>query len=41
MVPTVEREVRTVLDCWMAMEGRMFSIASIRGLSSRSRNCRT
>ena len=40
IVPTVEREVFTVLVCWMAMEGRMFSMESTRGLGSRSRNCR-
>jgi len=40
MVPTVEREVLTVLAWSMAIEGRMFSIESTRGLSSRSRNCR-
>ncbi len=40
MVPTVEREVLTVLDCSIAIEGRMFSIESTRGLSRRSRNCR-
>ena len=40
MVPTVEREVLTVLVCSMAMDGRMFSMESTLGLSSRSRNCR-
>ena len=40
MVPTVEREVLTVLVCSMAIDGRMFSIESTLGLSSSSRNCR-
>ena len=40
MVPTVEREFLTVLVCSMAMDGRMFSIESTFGLSSRSRNWR-
>ena len=40
MVPTVEREVLTVLVCAMAMDGRMFSTESTLGLSSRSRNWR-
>ena len=31
MVPTVDREVFTVLVCWMAIDGRMFSIRSIFG----------
>ena len=38
MVPTVEREVLTVLVCSMAMDGRMFSIESTLGLFSRSKN---
>jgi hypothetical protein len=40
MVPTVERDVLTVLVCAMAIDGRMFSIRSTSGLSSNSRNCR-
>ena len=40
MVPTVEREVFTVFVCSMAMDGRMFSMESTLGLSSRSRNWR-
>ena len=40
IVPTVEREVLTVFVCSIAIDGRMFSIESTLGLSSRSRNCR-
>src|SRR5258708_37058219 len=40
IVPTVEREVLTVLVCSMAMDGRMFSTVSTLGLSRSSRNWR-
>jgi hypothetical protein len=40
MVPTVERDVFTVFVCSIAIDGRMFSIESTFGLSSRSRNWR-
>jgi hypothetical protein len=35
IVPTVERDVLTVLLCSIAIEGRMFSIESTLGLSSK------
>ena len=40
IVPTVEREDFTVLVCSIAIDGRMFSMESTRGLSRSSRNCR-
>src|SRR4051812_42045982 len=40
IVPTVDREVLTVFDCSIAIEGRIFSTESTFGLSSKSRNCR-